>query len=226
MATQAQCAFCFETLAANFEHRQPLTLPQVEELWEQYHSKEKSKNASEDNSEYEDAEDHEDAEMTDADVEEPPAARPAAISRLLNRDTSAASSSSSLPSTRSGASSTQSQRNRSGADTPASSSSSVRSRSSLFSFARRRRSDKSDERPLFVTWNTVSRSGYKSLRGCIGTFEPQEIESGLRSYALTRFVSLQYKLCIFKYANFAIAPSKTSDSSPFQQASSRTLAIT
>lgn len=187
MATQAHCAFCFETLAANFEHRQPLTLPQVEDLWDRYRTNNKANPTSEEGSDYEDAEENEDAEMTDADVEEtPPTARPAAISRLLNRDTSAASSSSSLPSTRSGASSTQSQRDRSGADTPASSSSSVRSRSSLFSFARRRRSDKADEKPLFVTWNTVSRSGYKSLRGCIGTFEPQEIEYGLRSYALTR----------------------------------------
>jgi AMME syndrome candidate gene 1 protein len=42
-----------------------------------------------------------------------------------------------------------------------------------------------EESPLFVTWNTVSSRGHKTLRGCIGTFEPQELESGLRSYALT-----------------------------------------
>ncbi|KAI8239144.1 hypothetical protein K4K57_011481 [Colletotrichum sp. SAR 10_99] len=42
------------------------------------------------------------------------------------------------------------------------------------------------ESPLFVTWNTVSpRSGHRSLRGCIGTFEPQELEDGLSSYSLT-----------------------------------------
>ncbi|KAK1992809.1 hypothetical protein LX36DRAFT_283444 [Colletotrichum falcatum] len=42
------------------------------------------------------------------------------------------------------------------------------------------------ESPLFVTWNTVSpRSGHRSLRGCIGTFEAQELEDGLSSYALT-----------------------------------------
>ncbi|KAF6801046.1 ammecr1 family protein [Colletotrichum sojae] len=42
------------------------------------------------------------------------------------------------------------------------------------------------ESPLFVTWNTVSpRSGHRSLRGCIGTFEPQDLEDGLSSYALT-----------------------------------------
>lgn len=42
------------------------------------------------------------------------------------------------------------------------------------------------ESPLFVTWNTVSsRSGNTNLRGCIGTFEAQELEDGLSSYAIT-----------------------------------------
>ena len=39
--------------------------------------------------------------------------------------------------------------------------------------------------PMFVTWNTLSRSGHKSLRGCIGTFAPLPLEKGLESYALT-----------------------------------------
>jgi AMMECR1 domain-containing protein len=39
--------------------------------------------------------------------------------------------------------------------------------------------------PLFVTWDTINSRGTKSLRGCIGTFEPQELDDGLRSYALT-----------------------------------------
>ncbi|KAI9728468.1 MAG: hypothetical protein M1828_003870 [Chrysothrix sp. TS-e1954] len=44
------------------------------------------------------------------------------------------------------------------------------------------------ESPMFVTWNSVTRSSYtgrthKSLRGCIGTFETQPIEKGLRTYA-------------------------------------------
>ncbi|KAK5939651.1 hypothetical protein PMZ80_008030 [Knufia obscura] len=39
--------------------------------------------------------------------------------------------------------------------------------------------------PMFVTWNTLSRSGHKSLRGCIGTFEPLPLEKGLETYALT-----------------------------------------
>lgn len=42
------------------------------------------------------------------------------------------------------------------------------------------------ESPLFVTWNTISRrSGHRSLRGCIGTFEAQDLDSGLSEYALT-----------------------------------------
>lgn len=41
--------------------------------------------------------------------------------------------------------------------------------------------------PLFVTWNTISKHGQKSLRGCIGTFEPHELSKGLREYALTSY---------------------------------------
>ena len=41
------------------------------------------------------------------------------------------------------------------------------------------------EAALFITWNTVSASGYTSLRGCIGTFEAQELGEGIASYAIT-----------------------------------------
>ncbi|KXS97720.1 hypothetical protein AC578_8842 [Pseudocercospora eumusae] len=172
MATQAHCAYCFESLAASFERRQPLSLAQVEDLWEQYHAS--SEKSGEDGSDVED----EDEEMTDVETA---SAKPAAISRLLNREPaqSAASSSSSLPS--SGSSNKSHTEPSSGTATPASSMS---SRSSLFS-SNRRRGDGEAEHPLFVTWNTLSRSGHKSLRGCIGTFEAQELDYGLRSYALT-----------------------------------------
>jgi AMMECR1 domain-containing protein len=52
--------------------------------------------------------------------------------------------------------------------------------------------DQPQEFPLFVTWDTRARSGSKSLRGCIGTFEAQELEDGLRSYALTSWVYGSY----------------------------------
>ena len=157
MATQAHCAFCFEALAASFERRKPLSLSQTETLWSQYH-------ASSSNDEEAPSEVDDDAEMTD--VEASTASKRTAISRLLNREPakSAGSSSSSLPSS-------GSSKNTSGTATPASSVSDL--------------SKKAEEYPLFITWNTVSRSGNKSLRGCIGTFEAQELEDGLRSYALT-----------------------------------------
>ncbi|KAF1351935.1 AMMECR1 domain-containing protein [Delphinella strobiligena] len=104
----------------------------------------------------------------DGDEASSPSVQPAAISRLLSRATSTNSSSSTLTST---TSSTQT-----GKSTPATSQSS--SRSSLVSTS-------GEKRPLFITWNTISPSGNKSLRGCIGTFEPQLLEDGLSSYAMT-----------------------------------------
>ncbi|KAF4982694.1 hypothetical protein FZEAL_1721 [Fusarium zealandicum] len=37
--------------------------------------------------------------------------------------------------------------------------------------------------PLFVTWNTME-DGEPSLRGCIGTFEAQDLSEGIAEYAL------------------------------------------
>lgn len=39
--------------------------------------------------------------------------------------------------------------------------------------------------PLFVTWNLDTRPDGYTLRGCIGTFEPQPLDTGLAAYALT-----------------------------------------
>ncbi|KAF1987600.1 hypothetical protein K402DRAFT_330232 [Aulographum hederae CBS 113979] len=159
MATQAHCAYCFESLSANLEKRTPLSLQQVEDLWEEY------KHASE--------EALADTEMKD--VADEPSVKPPAANRLVvpsPSSSSVPSASSSTPSLTAGSS--------------AASKSS--SRSSLFSFKRSKKNKSSsdlDEHPLFVTWNTISRSGNKSLRGCIGTFEAQELSEGLRSYALT-----------------------------------------
>jgi uncharacterized protein (TIGR00296 family) len=82
-------------------------------------------------------------------------------------DSSASSLSSSSSSTPNPASSS--------ATTPATST------SSLYSAAA---SSPVTETPLFVTWN-ILRHGHYQLRGCIGTFEPQELEDGLSSYAIT-----------------------------------------
>lgn len=167
MATQAHCAFCFETLSAHFDNRQPLSLSQVEELWEQYHATNVNSPKAEEE------------ETTDVENDEAlRPAKPAGIARLLNSARSATSSSSSLPSTSSGASSTGSRSTgESAATTPSSSEVSLPST----------KQKKREKHPLFVTWNKHSaRSGHKSLRGCIGTFGALELEHGLSSYALTR----------------------------------------
>jgi len=40
-----------------------------------------------------------------------------------------------------------------------------------------------NEAPMFVTWDTISSDDSKCLRGCIGTFEPLELEEGLKTYS-------------------------------------------
>ena len=155
MAIPAHCAYCFESLSANLERREGLSLWQVEELWTEYTQSRADGGSG-----------------VDGTVDDEPPAQPAAISRLLNHTPS--TSSSSLSTTQSSASSA------SAIATPSTSKTfSLSSRVSPSSGHRQ------ESHPLFVTWNTISKSGHKSLRGCIGTFEAQELSHCLRSYALT-----------------------------------------
>lgn len=189
MATTAHCLFCFEVLSASLEKREPLNLSQVEELWAAYQSSDEGAKVPEtigtadddDDDEDEDEEDLEDREA-EAEDSEPSSStlRLPSISRLQAPSPSSASTAS----TPSSLSATSSQAAL--GDTSKSSSN-----SSFFSFVRRSQQPsplppkKEEEHPLFVTWNTVNPRGHKTLRGCIGTFEPQDLESGLKSYALT-----------------------------------------
>lgn len=176
MATEAHCAYVFESLTAHFEKRQPLSLARLEELWEEWQNADEPDAATTAGAAaVEDAED--DAEMTDAEAETEQTPKSNAISRLLNRKTgSESSSSTSLPSTRTASSSASNTPSTGGTATPASSVSS----------GSKSATKKHSKYPLFVTWNTHStRTGHKSLRGCIGTFEAQDLEYGLHSYALT-----------------------------------------
>ncbi|KAJ4341043.1 hypothetical protein N0V87_002082 [Didymella glomerata] len=140
MATEAHCAFCFESLAASLEKRPALSLRQTEALWKKYH-----------------------ASSMATDVDSP--AKPAAVSRLLSPSSGSSSSAASTPG---------------GTSSASSAGTSVTSLSTALA-------GEGDlgEHPLFVTWNTVSARGEKRLRGCIGTFEPLDLEEGLGSYALT-----------------------------------------
>lgn len=158
-------------------------LPLIEELWEKYEASDEESEAAKPEEDGEEMDGVEQASHIAAAQEENTTPyRPAAISRLLATSPSTASSSSvpsatsSTPSLKDGASSATSKSS---------------SRSSFFSLPRRlgrpRKATRSEaeDYPLFVTWNTVRRDGSKNLRGCIGTFEAQELDDGLRSYALT-----------------------------------------
>lgn len=198
MASKAYCLYCFEVLDASLEKREALSLVQVEDLWAKYNDSKEAASAGDgsedegnDNDEVEMMEDDEEEEDETegdendgaADADDEPAdrnhslLRPRDVSRLQNVSP-ASGSSSSTPSTLSATSSRAAL-----GDTSKSSS-----KSSFFSFTRKTQRSpvkKYDEYPLFVTWNTISSRGHKSLRGCIGTFEALELSSGLKSYALT-----------------------------------------
>ncbi|KAL9128363.1 MAG: hypothetical protein Q9217_002942 [Psora testacea] len=194
MANPAHCAYCFETLAADLENREPLSFQQVQDLWAQYELLQNGK-AKEQNEEELDT-DPEDSDSLMDDLEgageeeavqmpEPTKSPPAtlqlpSISRLQAPSPASISSTSSTPSSLSTTSSSAAL----AGDSKSSSN------SSFFSFGRSKQpspaAPKQEEHPLFVTWNVISpRTGHKSLRGCIGTFDAQELSTGLSSYALT-----------------------------------------
>ena len=192
MATTAHCLYCFEVLSAKLDKRRALSLRQVEDLWKQYNSTTNVASAqhAEDADDQEMTEDdgessegEEDGDKDEADSQKTPSALlPPSISRLQAPSPGSGSSSS----TPSSVSTTSSQTAL--ADTSKSSS-----KSSFFSFSRKSQSQspsvgKEEEYPLFVTWNTVNPRGHKVLRGCIGTFEAQELSVGLKTYALTSYV--------------------------------------
>lgn len=179
MASPAHCFFCFECLDASFERRDPTSLQQILDSYDQFRSTNEGATG-------EDAAEPSDNEMDEEEdtqtgsgpsTHEPSTdrARPQlpSISRLQASTSSSRSSSASSPSTVS-AKSSQSHLTGSTSVTSMSLATSYASRLSI-----------TESYPLFVTWNTVSRSGHKSLRGCIGTFEPLPLTTGLQTYALT-----------------------------------------
>lgn len=203
MATTGHCAYCFEVLAASLQDREPLSYQQVQDSWREYQSLIKptaEKAAEQDGKEPgvpgDAPDDEEDSDMEEVDSEDDPEGEQAgeesksttatlqlpSISRLQAPSSSSPSSTSSS-STPSSLSATSSQ----AALNTASKSS---SNSSFFSFNRSKQPSptippKEEAHPLFVTWNTLSSRGHKSLRGCIGTFDAQNLSTGLKSYALT-----------------------------------------
>ncbi|KIX02177.1 uncharacterized protein Z518_08116 [Rhinocladiella mackenziei CBS 650.93] len=200
MASPAHCFYCFETLSTSFDHRDTPTLQGVLDLYEKYvsnaHSietpaedigegdEEEEEEAEMHTTESEDEDEHGDEEDEERSQEErhrierreASKSRPQlpSISRLQASTSSSRSSSASSPSIVSSSSSN------SRLTTPSSATSVTSSRPSYAS-----QLSITESYPLFVTWNTISRSGHKSLRGCIGTFEALPLASGLSTYALT-----------------------------------------
>ncbi|KAJ5507866.1 hypothetical protein N7527_010009 [Penicillium freii] len=180
MANTAQCYYCFESLLASFEDREPPTLAAVEALWEQHEQTKKLSNLEE-QLEVEDIDQQQSVNEQDEDDDsnqstlsssQPKKLQLPRISRLQSQF-SASSSAATSSSSASNTSSNSLQSSSTNITTPSAVSETPQLRSP-------------DQRyPLFVTWNTLSRSGHKSLRGCIGTFEGQELAAGLKSYALT-----------------------------------------
>ncbi|KAE8153944.1 AMMECR1 domain-containing protein [Aspergillus avenaceus] len=170
MATPAQCYYCFESLAASYKDLEPISLATVEELWERHEQFKKIAALQEnDESAALGQEDDDDVNSSKYKRGEPRSLKLPTINRLQSH---ASSDSSSTPSSNS-------------SQSALSSSTAVTTPSSQSASSERRQRQKDQRYPLFVTWNTVSKSGRKSLRGCIGTFEAQELSAGLKSYALT-----------------------------------------
>ncbi|MCJ1398684.1 hypothetical protein MMC11_001885 [Xylographa trunciseda] len=183
MASTAYAVYCFEVLVASLEKRQALTLRQVETLWARYSISLQVEDDGEElgNDDVEMTEDEHD-EDEDGDQEakiesigrDPASLHPTNISDIR---ISSPATGSSTPSTLSTTSS----------QAALESTSKSSSKSSFFSFGHKQQpaAPKEEEHPLFVTWNTVSSRGYKSLRGCIGTFNAVPLSDGLKSYAMT-----------------------------------------
>lgn len=181
MANTAQCYYCFESLLASFEDREPATLAAVEALWEQ-HEQTKKLSSLQDQTEQEadrqqsvNEEDEGDAQQSSLTSSRPNKLKLPSFSRLQSQS-SGTSSAATTPS--------------SASNTSANSLGSISTNITSPGLAETPSQLTSpDQRyPLFVTWNTLTRSRHKSLRGCIGTFEGQELAAGLKSYALTSYV--------------------------------------
>jgi len=144
----------------------------VQDLWTDYSLSVGSQGRNtadllEDGQDVEIEEEDPNADVKQTDVGDRSHPRPAAISRLLNHAQSTSSSSNNSANNSSPS-----------IATPASSKSSLASPTPP---------QREESHPLFVTWNICSSRHSRDwdLRGCIGTFDPHPLTSGLSSYALT-----------------------------------------
>lgn len=191
MASPAQCYYCFECLAASYDGHEPVSLPVLEDLWEQHEQVKKL--AALQNSEHPGSLKGNDASSQQiVDEDDPGAENPAGSSTAKNLRPPATTLPSvnrlkSQSSSESSSASTPSIQSSNSSHTALSNSTTVTTPSSNPSLSGQRK-QKERQYPLFVTWNTLLKNGHKALRGCIGTFEAQELSAGLKCYALTSYV--------------------------------------
>lgn len=172
MATVEHCLYCFESLVAELEGREPMALDDVQKSYAEY--------AAHLTSDDDDGDDEAD-EKTSQPKKKIPALR-----RLVG----SAPSDNSLPSSTGSASSSSS-------STSLSANTDATSITSTTTGTTTPVTDPEAEYPLFVTWNKLSPGSSSSrsdgdsgdegeydLRGCIGTFEAQPLAAGLSSYAV------------------------------------------
>lgn len=170
MASKAHAFYCFEVLAASYKQQEYPDLLAITDLYEQW-QKELAGESAQPTSSTQEAttEDHERKEQEASDNGRSQLQVPS-VSRLRDLTPSSQSSLSTPSSTSVNSSNTQ-----------LTSATSVDDIAPSYAS----RLAVTESYPMFVTWNTLSRSGHKSLRGCIGTFEALPLEKGLESYALT-----------------------------------------
>lgn len=207
MASQAHCFYCFDTLSASFEGREPASLAHVEELyslWIKFKTSSRNRRELSEESgsphvgeldgdmntedemmeaEQDESSGNEDEEDNDDEAEELRAPAKSSLPR---------STSTTLQIPRIGRLQQTSHSESSSSPASAMSSQSAltshsSAASSNTSYSSVTAQSLSSSFPLFVTWNTVSRHNpsQKHLRGCIGTFEAQPLEHGLQTYAIT-----------------------------------------
>lgn len=210
MASKAHCLYCFESLYASFKGTEPPSLATIETLWEEHEvskalalksvADELARGKEEEEEEWEGFPDGPGERTTASAVNEdegereqppkhPDTLKLPSVSRLQGLPSST-SSDASTPSALSTSSSRSALTTTTAVTTPSTRSSSYSSKPN----------GKKKQYPLFVTWNTLSSSGNKHLRGCIGTFEPQSLSFGLKTYSLssafddTRFQPIPFSL--------------------------------
>ena len=185
MASVEHCLYCFDVLATTLEDKDadPISLDRIQETWLLYpKGLEDDIDMASPEPDYDIKEPVNDPPIKDEIDRLEAAADKASSSRLrlpvlqrLGRSSNSPASSSSTPSSASSTSLAPSTT----ATTPES--------FSPVGLNPRRTSQLAPitASPLFVTWNTVSRtSSNRSLRGCIGTFEPQNLSVGLEQYTI------------------------------------------